>query len=116
APQTGTFTLKSDGTFVYMPNAGFSGADSFVYKDYDGSQYSSNATATITVNEHAPVASNSSVAGPHDRAVVITSGVSDAESDGFTLAAASNPSHGTLTIASGTFTYTPNASFSGSDS
>ena len=53
-PSNGALTLNSDGTFVYRPNAGFVGTDSFTYKANDGSLDSNVATVTITVTA-APV-------------------------------------------------------------
>ena len=50
-PSHGTVTLNSNGSFVYTPQAGFSGTDSFTYKANDGSLDSNTATVTITVSE-----------------------------------------------------------------
>ncbi len=48
-PADGTVTLSSaDGTFVYVPNAGFSGTDSFTYTVSNG--YGATATAAVTIN------------------------------------------------------------------
>ncbi len=46
-PSQGTVTLNSDGTFVYTPNAGALGGDSFTYEAFDGAA-ASTATVTIT--------------------------------------------------------------------
>jgi hypothetical protein len=47
-PANGTVTLSpSDGTFVYVPNAGFTGTDSFTYTVSNG--YGATATAAVTV-------------------------------------------------------------------
>jgi hypothetical protein len=55
-PAHGTLTFNPNGTFVYIPTAGFFGTDSFTYQDTDSAQLVSNiATATITV-QHANVA------------------------------------------------------------
>jgi len=49
-PSHGTLTFKPDGTFVYVPTAGYSGLDSFTYRDSDsGNAQSAEATATINV-------------------------------------------------------------------
>ena len=45
----GTLTLNEDGSFVYTPNPGFSGEDSFVYVASDGLLTSNEATVVITV-------------------------------------------------------------------
>lgn len=51
----GTLSLATDGSFTYMPNAGFFGVDSFTYKAFDGESYSEVVTVTITVTEEIPV-------------------------------------------------------------
>ncbi len=50
SPTNGVVTLGSDGSFVYTPNPGFVGTDSFVYLVDDGHALSATATVTITVN------------------------------------------------------------------
>jgi VCBS repeat-containing protein len=55
----GTLALNAaDGSFIYMPNAGYTGPDTFTYHASDGTASSNVATVTITVNavNHAPVA------------------------------------------------------------
>jgi len=51
---SGTLVLAEDGSFTYMPDAGFVGEDSFTYKAFDGVDYSNVVTVTITVKEVAP--------------------------------------------------------------
>ncbi len=50
-PSNGSLTLNIDGSFIYTPDAGFFGTDSFTYKANDGSIQSNTATVFITVNE-----------------------------------------------------------------
>ena len=45
---TATFTLNSDGSFTYAPNANYNGPDSFTYKANDGTEDSNTATVSIT--------------------------------------------------------------------
>ena len=45
----GTLTLGSDGSFVYIPAAGFSGTDSFSYQAVNSIGASSTATVTVIV-------------------------------------------------------------------
>jgi len=45
----GTLKLNANGTFTYTPTGSFTGTDSFVYKDFDGTGYSNVATVTIAV-------------------------------------------------------------------
>ncbi len=46
----GTLNLNADGSFVYTPNANFSGTDTFTYKVNDGTTESNVATVTLTVS------------------------------------------------------------------
>ncbi|HYK33489.1 MAG TPA: tandem-95 repeat protein [Streptosporangiaceae bacterium] len=50
-PAHGSVTVNPDGTFTYLPNAGFSGTDSFTYTitDSDDSLNPKSATATVTI-------------------------------------------------------------------
>ena len=45
----GWLTFHTDGSFIYVPIAGFSGADSFTYRTSDGTSVSNAATVTLTV-------------------------------------------------------------------
>ena len=56
----GTLALNADGSFIYMPNAGYTGADTFTYHASDGTASSNVATVTITVDvvNHPPTAVN----------------------------------------------------------
>jgi VCBS repeat-containing protein len=60
-PTNGTVTMNPDGSFVYTPNAGFQGRDSFIYRTFDGQVYSALAAATIYVNAAPPASGGSSV-------------------------------------------------------
>ena len=125
-PANGTLTLNADGSFTYTPNAEFNGSDSFRYTANDGLLDSNEATVTITVNavNDAPVAFDEAYATNEDNVLnVALPGVlandTDTESDPLTSAivVASGPANGTLTLnADGSFTYTPDADFNGSDS
>jgi len=48
----GTLTLNANGTFTYLPDAGYAGTDGFSYTASDGSSTSSAATVTLTVSGH----------------------------------------------------------------
>jgi large repetitive protein len=49
-PAHGSVAVNPDGTFTYLPNAGFSGTDTFQYTiTCSGSQSTATATVTITV-------------------------------------------------------------------
>jgi hypothetical protein len=54
-PQHGTLALAANGSYVYRPAAGYTGADSFRYRAGDGALWSSPATVSITVTDTSPV-------------------------------------------------------------
>jgi hypothetical protein len=64
----GTVVLNTDGSFVYTPASGFSGADSFAYTVSDGSGGSAGATVSLTIAAPPPVVIVSTTPPP----VVIT--------------------------------------------
>ncbi len=47
--QNGALSLNADGSFSYLPNAGFDGTDSFTYRATDGTAQSVDSTVTIDV-------------------------------------------------------------------
>lgn len=49
-PVHGTMALAIDGSFTYMPAAGFAGNDTFTYRASDGMVSSVPVTVTITIN------------------------------------------------------------------
>jgi VCBS repeat-containing protein len=123
-PAHGTLTLNANGSFSYTPAGNFYGSDSFTYQANDGSLNSSPATVTITVNavNDPPTVVNDAYTVAEDTVLnVAAAGVlandSDVEGSPLTAVLVSGPAHGTLTLnANGSFTYTPAANFSGSDS
>src|SRR6516165_9217599 len=48
-PSHGTILFGSDGSFVYTPSAGFTGADQWTYKASDGAMTSGVTQVTINV-------------------------------------------------------------------
>lgn len=118
-PAYGSLGLNSDGSFSYVPNAGFTGTDSFTFKANDGQLDSNVATVTIEVTNQNPVAQDDS-ATTHSN-TSLTGGVlgndSDADGDTLTASLVDGPVNGTLAFNSdGSFTYTPNTNFVGTDS
>lgn len=123
-PANGTLTLDADGSFDYVPGTNFNGDDSFVYTAGDASSSSGETTVTIhvaAVND-APVNESDSYLTDEDTPLVISApGVlandSDPEGDPLTAALVTGPAHGTVSLSEdGSFTYTPEANFNGSDS
>lgn len=128
-PANGTLQMFSTGYFVYTPNPGFTGTDSFVYTARDDLNAVSNASVvTITVAptlpNQAPVATDDAYSVTSgDKLTVAAPGVmaNDSDAEGGAIRVRQSlvvpPANGTLQIYStGYFTYTPNPGFSGNDS
>ena len=110
----GSLTINPDGTFLYQPNVGFVGADSFTFSVSDGVS-TTTTTDTLNVIDSAPTAQNVTYNVSAGTTLTLTgNGVlgnaSDANGDPLTAIATTQPSNGTLSFNSkGTFSYTPNA-------
>ena len=124
-PTHGTVAVNANGSFTYTPAAGYTGTDSFQYQATDGTLLSTAATVTLTVT-------------PIDIPVVVNQSYPTAEGTALSQAAPgllandTDPQHAALTVdlttvtqpangmvavnPNGSFTYTPNAGFSGNDS
>jgi hypothetical protein len=119
----GTIHLNVNGSFSYIPHTGYVGIDTFTYKANDGTADSNIATVTITVNAPytPPVANNDNYNTPENTQLNIPAPgvlVNDTRAAGTTITAAkvTNPSDGTLTLsANGSFSYTPNTGYVGTD-
>ncbi len=114
-PSHGTVSV-SGTTITYTPTAGYAGADSFTYTATNAAGTSAAATASVTVNNPvaAPVANAVSTAvaynSTNDPVVLNITGAPTS------VAVASGPTHGTVSVSGTTITYTPTAGYSGSDS
>ena len=133
-PAHGTLTAVagSGNAFLYTPAAGYLGADSFAFTVTDTGNPVGNAanvttsapaTVSITVADPAPVGTADSyttragvpLAVP--AALGVLANDTGAAGDVLTATLAANVTHGTLALAAnGSFTYTPNAGFTGTDS
>ena len=118
-----SFTLNADGSFSYVPNAGFFGLDTFEYSVSDGNGGTDTATVTITVapvNElPIPESDTFEIIPGQSNASVVSVLANDVDVDGDALVAVlvGAPTNGSLTLdADGTFVYTPNSGFTGDDS
>ncbi|MDP1835615.1 MAG: Ig-like domain-containing protein [Chlamydiales bacterium] len=119
-PTNGSVVLNADGSFTYTPNTNYYGSDSFTYILSDGS-----LTSTATVNlditpaNDAPVAVNDSFNGAEDADITGSVLANDSDPDGDALSATVDvgPAHGVVILnPDGSFTYTPDAAYNGSDS
>ncbi|MDQ4133624.1 MAG: cadherin-like domain-containing protein [Actinomycetota bacterium] len=118
-PAKGTVALNANGSFTYTPNADFTGTDTFTYKASGGGSESAPATVTITVRP-VPDAVNDAYETNEDTVLnVTTPGVlsNDVHTEGgLTAVKMSDPEHGEVTLnGDGSFSYTPDTNFSGSD-
>ncbi len=70
APANGSIQLNADGSFVYLPGAGFSTSDTFSYFANDG--IDETGPATVTINE-APAQNQAPVTSPNAYSVQVNS-------------------------------------------
>lgn len=122
-PSNGTVTMNAQGGYTYTPNNNYSGADSFTYKAcLPAPDTATCKIATVNINianAGTPVASNDSFVTPYMTAITGTIDGNDSVPAGATFALdSSDPldsTEGVLTFntATGQFTYTPAANFTG---
>lgn len=118
-PAHGTLVFNADGTFTYTPEADYHGTDSFTFKANDGANDSNVAMVGITVNpvNDVPLAEDGSLTLVEDSSVQSQVAASDVDGDTLGYVLVSGPQHGTLAFnTDGTFTYTPDADYHGTDS
>ena len=117
---SGSLTLNPNGVFTYAPRADFVGDDIFTYIVSNGTLIDTGSV-TILVNKpnEAPQATDDRVVTQVGTAISGNVLVNDSDADGGTLTArvGEAPEHGTLVLrTNGSFTYTPAAGFTGTDS
>ena len=122
----GIVQLNDDETFTFTPDADFSGVASFDYFVNDGNGGTDRATVEIIVGavNDAPLAGDDQFTTSEDTPVTFLPSdllANDSDADGDTLQViavdANSTTNGTLQVnGDGSYTYTPNANFFGSDS
>ena len=135
-PQHGVVTLNEDGTFVYTPDADFSGRERFGYTvtDEDGDQSSSVVTISVVADSFSansasdlpndvPLAAADNYQVAEDTPItarVTTNDSLSTDGDGtnvVTVAEGDGPTHGALSMSeAGVFVYTPETNYFGPDS
>ncbi len=124
APQNGTLVASAGGSFVYTPFANFNGTDTFRYQISDGFSLSNLATVTIMVMpvndlpETAPdsYSVNEDESLSIDSALGVLSNDSDIEDASLDALLAQNPLFGNVVLQpDGSFVYTPDQNFNGTD-
>ena len=125
-PLNGSIVYNADSTITYTPDANFVGIDTFRYRICDNQTITKCDTALVTIEVLEPsTLLNSPPIATDDSKVTlfnipISSNVSlndyDVENDVLAFILLSNPTNGTVIFnADGTYTYTPNLNFAGSD-
>ena len=106
-----------NGQVTYTPNAGFFGADSFTYTVSDGRGATAQGTVTILVNAP-PVANSATVTvaqGSRNNVIHVLNSAFDPDRDALAVSAVGSAMHGTVALVNGQVAYTPNRTFSGTD-
>ncbi len=135
AGANGSASLRLSGTqaqinaalasIVYQANADFNGGDVLTIASSDAATLNDTSTVNITVNplNDAPLAADDSYGVNENGSLTlgalggVLSNDSDVENSALSAALVSAPTNGTLALnANGSFVYTPNASFNGTDS
>src|SRR4029079_5660917 len=111
---------------TYQPNLDFNGSDSFTFKANDGSAFSNTSTVSINVTEvnDAPVPTADSESTNEDTAVNLSAanftsndsaGPADESAQTLTVTSvtATANTHGTVSLNSGTVTYSPASNYNG---
>jgi hypothetical protein len=120
----GALALEADGSFLYTPNANFSGIDHFTYQVRVGERLSRVAQVWLIVSplNDAPVAADDSYETLTDTPTVVyaASGIvvndTDAEQDTLHVTLVDDVSNGSLLLnPNGSFLYAPADGFTGQD-
>ncbi len=120
-PTNGTLTGVAPD-LTYMPSANWYGTDTFTFTVDDGTVYSTPATVAITVNpvNDVPVVVDDAATTDEDTAVTtgnVLANDTDVDEDILSVSSFTPPVNGTaVNNGDGTFTYTPNADYNGTDS
>ncbi|MGH8372170.1 MAG: Ig-like domain-containing protein [Gammaproteobacteria bacterium] len=125
-PTHGTLNLTAaTGAFTYTPTAGYTGTDSFTFTALDTAINTVSTSATVSLSINAlplanaiPLANGASLSLYANQPLAGTLSAVDANGNPLSYAIATQPAHGTVTVtaASGAFTYTPAAGYTGKDS
>ena len=119
-PAHGAVTVNADGSFTYVPQADWSGTDTFRYAVQDASGLRDTATATIVVTpiNHAPVAVDDALETNEDVPLTVSDATllandSDPEGDALSVVYTGSASHGDWNAS--TRVYTPRRDYNGYD-
>ena len=118
----GSVTVNADGTYDYTPDANFNGTDTFTVQVSDGQGGFASQEVTVTVgavNDDPTITGSSGGDGLEDTLISGAVTATDIDGDNLTFAldaTAAPAAHGSVTVnADGTYDYTPDANFNGTD-
>jgi Ca2+-binding RTX toxin-like protein len=120
-PSHGTLVLNEDGSFIYRPDADFSGTETFSYDALDSAGVRGQTTVIVdvtSVNDD-PVAQNDGIhvtafQTPISLATsVLLANDQDSEGDLLSIISAQGSVNGSASLAGNTVTFTPKTGFSG---
>ena len=123
-PTHGTLVVNGDGSYTYTPATGYVGTDTFTIVVSDGQGGTKEVTVTVEISDVSSkplIAQNDIYDVDEDNTLRGTTVLAnDSDADGGTLIVSTTPVanvlHGTLVLNSdGTFTYTPEANYHGTD-
>ncbi|MEK7521913.1 MAG: tandem-95 repeat protein [Patescibacteria group bacterium] len=118
-PSKGTLGTVAGNQVTFTPASNLNGSDFFTYQVSDGS---ANSTATVTLTltavNDAPVGVGDSATTLRNNALNLISSTlltndTDVDGDSLSITNVSNPTNGSVTLNSGTATFTPTSNFVG---
>lgn len=118
-PENGSLVINDDGSFIYVPEPGTSGTDSFTVVVDDGHGGTTTITIPVIVEDinDAPEAHADPVEGKEDTPVDGKVVAEDLDGDSLDFRVPEQPAHGSVVIhEDGSYTYTPDNGFAGEDS
>ncbi|NQU76058.1 MAG: tandem-95 repeat protein, partial [Planctomycetes bacterium] len=118
-PEHGTVSISADGAFTYTPSLNWHGVDGFTFRASDESAQSAPAAVTLKVKSvnDKPIARGKHAAASEDTLAIDSVSASDVDGDALTFLVADQPAYGAVVMqADGTFVYTPEEIWYGTDS
>uniref|UniRef100_UPI003C7E0904 tandem-95 repeat protein n=1 Tax=Dinoroseobacter sp. S375 TaxID=3415136 RepID=UPI003C7E0904 len=119
SPTNGTVTLLADGSFVYRGEQDFNGQDGFTYRvEVDGVAVRfGEAVINVAPVNDAPVLDDVAISTPEESAITGQILGTDVDGDRLIYRLEDPATNGDVTLLSdGTYRYTPDADFNGTDS
>ena len=117
---SGTISMNENGSFTFMPNSNFAGIVNATYQvcDPHGACVMGNLQIEIIEINDDPIIVSDVIAGLEDQVITgnIRSNDIEPDQEAINYYTTNSPAHGTLILnGNGTFTYTPNANWSGTE-